>query len=416
MIINCPICLDKNTSDTIKGHLITHGFDDIQTNILLNYDKKLKGLIDNINVRIPDFDKKDQRFILYRLYLISKYKFCTPSSFEYDQLKVGKSIPELVGIYIDIIGCQVYLLNDKIHNGDAQSLGQIFELSVLFEIYNDIKSYLNRLNKSKSEVEVGLEIESFVPYGGVKTIIFSWEHIEFGHKKINVHLSQRPNPIILSIPSSQVLLNPLKEVFFIKRYADKKFNIYFSDAYQIDKNKSSFQQLEDILIAEFENIDHLLKKLEIQDRKKSERISEILVTNKINKKELNNGKHKYITAAGTFLNEGDNVYSIKENNNGKEESVILFEFSRKNHNYVLIENENINRSAHLFRFEKHVSNYVAKLVGFYFSETANKRLLIKDKQVDFKSKILEASETKVLYHSDIKTYKNHLEHSLYILN
>ncbi|MEN5231881.1 hypothetical protein [Sphingobacterium faecium] len=116
------------------------------------------------------------------------------------------------------------------------------------------------------------------------------------------------------------------------------------------------------------------------------------------------------------MSETDNVYSIKENNNGKEESVVLFEFQRKNHNYVLIENENINRSAHLFRFEKHVSNYVAKLVGFYFSETANKRLLIKDKQIDFKSKVLEASETKVLYHSDLKTYKDHLEHSLYILN
>lgn len=415
MIVNCPICLEKNTSDTIKAHFFTHGFDDIQANILLNYDKKLKGLIDNINVRIPSFDKNDQRFILYRLYLISKYKFCTPSSTEYYQLNVGKSISELVGIYIDIVGCQVYLLNDKIQNGNVQSVEYAFELSVLFEIYNDIKSYLNRINENQSEPEVRLDIGNVVSYG-VKNIIFSWEHVEFGDRKININLSHRPNPIILNIPSSQVLLNPLKEVFFMKRYADKKFNIYFSDAYEIDNKKSSFHQLEDILIAEYENIDHLLKKIEIQDRKKSERINEILVNNKINKQELNNGKHKYIIVAGNFLSEGDNVYSIKENNNGKEESVILFEFPRINHNYVLIENENINRSAHLFRFEKHVSNYVAKLAGFYFSETANKRLLIKDKQVDLKSKIIEASETKVLYHSDLKTYKDHLEHSLYILN
>ena len=241
MIVNCPICLEKNTSDTIKDHFFTHGFDDIQANILLNYDKKLKGLIDNINVRIPSFDKDDQRFILYRLYLISKYKFCTPSSTEYNQLKVGKSISELVGIYIDIVGCQVYLLNDKIQNGNVQSVEYAFELSVLFEIYNDIKSYLNRINENHSGSEVVLDIRNVVSYG-VKNIIFSWEHVEFGDKKINVKLSHRPNPIILNIPSSQVLLNPLKEVFFMKRYDDKKFKICFSAAYQIDNNKSSFHQ------------------------------------------------------------------------------------------------------------------------------------------------------------------------------
>src|SRR5690606_23479039 len=118
----------------LLAHMESHGYDPIQVDVLLSYDIAFKGLIDNINLRLPLVDEFDERFILYREFLLSMYRFFTPSLSEFGELKVGKSFLEVTSIYREILGCKIYKIRTKL--GEIRSMSDIdkYEIIVLVEI------------------------------------------------------------------------------------------------------------------------------------------------------------------------------------------------------------------------------------------------------------------------------------------
>src|SRR5690606_15758991 len=118
--------------------------------------------------------------------------------------------------------------------------------------------------------------------------------------------------------------------------------------------------------------------------KAARNLSEPIIINKVERAQFSKNKHEYIQLAVRYCEGDDQVYSIKENYNGTEEGAVIIKYTRFSHIYLLVENENLKRSAHLYTFDKSAKDTVDKIYGFYSSNKENKRGLIKERRIDFK--------------------------------
>lgn len=248
------------------------------------------------------------------------------------------------------------------------------------------------------------------------TVYFSWDNIEFQKGNIIVHIYETNKSYSFKNKFSQVLLNIVKDFFFKIRFPEKLFSINFENSERINLKHSSIYKLEEILKVEQKNISDSLIKYEIRKNREQSK-DEIIHLPKIQLKPTDFKKEKniYIKLAVDSCSTSDNIYSIKENNNGKTEHSLVFEFNRKNHTYVLVENENINRSALLFTFNKKSKDHIEKIYGFFFSEKENKRLLMRKEKDVLKNEFDMALKIRVLNHNNYLKYKEHLMHYLYRL-
>jgi len=108
---NCPICLFKESNKvSLENHIKLHGYDDLQVEIILEYDPKYKGLIENVKYPNLSISQKDVRSADLKKAYKSIYNFLLPTEFEYHQLKVKKSYVDLLLLYKDILSSKLYLL------------------------------------------------------------------------------------------------------------------------------------------------------------------------------------------------------------------------------------------------------------------------------------------------------------------
>ena len=412
---NCPICLYKESNKvSLENHIKLHGYDDLQVEILISYDSKFKGLIDNVNY--PDLStcKKDDRLEDMKNFNKLLFSFLLPSEFEYHQLKIKKSYIELLQLYIDILSSKLYSLKTTIDKEINKNISlEKFSFIALSELYQDQKLFLNSLITKEAEVN-----SSNFPKAKFKNgiIYFSWDNIEFQNGKVLVNIYETNKHYSFKNEYSQVLLNIVKELFFKIRYPEEIFTIHFDSSEKINSNHSTIFKLKDILKVEQKNISDFLINYEInKDEKQSNGNLIQIPKTQLKPTDFKKEKNIYIKLAVNSCLSNDNIYSIKENNNGKTEHSLVFEFIRRNYIYVLVENENMNRSAHLFAFNKISKDHIEKIYGFFFSEKENKRLLMRQEKLVLKKELNTALKIRVLNHNNYEKYKNHLTHYLYML-
>lgn len=409
----CPICLHKEQDKTnLENHIKLHGYDDLQVDILLEYEPKYKGLIDNVNYPDLSFSQNDERCSDLKRAYKSIYNFLIPSEFEHHKLKVKKSYFELLLLYKDILSSKLYLLKTTIDKEIHKKISlQKFSFLALSEQYEDLKTIIKNIQAESTSEKVEFPRAKFK--GG--TVFFSWDNIEFENGKVIVHIYETKKHYSFKNEYSQTLLNIVKDFFFKVRFPDKIFTIHFDKIDLINHKSSTIHKLEEMLKVEQLNITQSIRKLEI--RKEREILDQVLSSDKVLLKpsDFKYEKNKFIKLAVQYCLPQDHIYSIKENNNGKEEHSLVIEYVRKNYTHVLVENENINRSAHLFTFNNDSQDHIEKIYGFFFSDKENKRLLMRQAKVELKQELNTALKIRVLNHNNYQKYKGHLEHYLYML-
>ena len=409
----CPICLNKSTDrDDLEIHVKKHGYDDIQTDILLAYNANHKSLIEN--VQIPDLSicLRDDRYKTINSYFNTIYSFMLPSEFEYDSLLVKKSYHDILALYKDILCARLFDLKLLIDSEPKKSISIYkFEFTSLYELLDD----LLLLKEEAKEIQHQKKFP-FVRIDG-STFYFSWDNIEFENGKVVVHIPNTSKHYTFKNNFASVLYNIINDYFFKVKYKDKYFSIFFENEHQINRTKSSIYQLEELLKLEQINITDSLQKLEIM-KNGLLKIEKTLPLNKykIKKSEYKKfDKNEFIKAAISYCSENDNVFVIQENNNGKLEQNVMIEYIRRNYIHVLVENEELNRSAHLYIFEKNSIDHLQKLYGFYFSDKENKRMHILTNRDVLKEELNAVSRIRVLRHHNMVTYKENIQHYLYML-
>ena len=405
---HCPLCLRKGSYEDLLIHLSQHGYDSVQASVLLSYNKTYKGLIDNIKLAIPEIDHLDERYILYRRYLEEVYRFLKPLISEYEKLNVNKNIIALIGIYRDIIGCKIYALRTRLESSRHVTEIDKYEMVVLHEIYGELLNYQRELaEEDEDSVLYPPAIKKGTNY------YISWDHVDFQEGKVAVTIHELQRKYIFSIPSSQPLLNHIKDEYFKVQFEGQQFVVSFTNNRKEDFARSSVLDIEGLLKANSRSIEDMFKKVELSSNIKALRSSPTIIERSKDKTEFVRDKHEYIKLAVQYCGELDKVYSIRENYNGRNEGAVIIKYQRFNHVYLLVENENLNRSAHLYAFERDSTDDVEKIYGFYLSDRENKRGLIKGRKIDFKKELNTAFNVKTLYHSDFKRYRDHLLEYLY---
>jgi len=407
---HCPICLKKKPRESLLIHLSQHGYDNMQASVLINYNNAYKGLIDHFDLKLPEVDQLDERFLLYNKFLQATYRFFRPLPSEYEKLNIKKSISELINIYREILGCKIYGIKLRLESSKEVTTDiDKYEILVLANIYESLHDYLNELGLVSFKAQ-GLYPKAIEIGNGY---LVNWDHIEFLEGKITVTINEIPINLIFLIPSSQRLLNYIKENYFKIRFKNEQFSIAFINERKVDLRQSTILRVEELIKANSKSIAEILKKAGLKTKTSNDKTDQYIKTILADKSEFAKGKHEYIKLAVGYCCGDDKVYSIKENYNGREEGAIIIEYKRSNHIYILVENENLNRSAHLFSFDKNSTGNVEKVCGFYLSDKENKRGIIKERGIDFKKELDTVFNIKTLYHSDFKKYKDHLLEYLY---
>ncbi|MFB5946721.1 hypothetical protein [Albibacterium profundi] len=406
----CPVCLKGGSYENLLIHLYHHGYDDIQANILLNYDKTYKGLIDHFDLKLPEVDQRDERFIFYSKFLCEMYDFFRPLPSEHANLRVEKDIIELVKVYREVLGCKIFKIKEKLKGSGYVTDIDKYEFIVLSEIYKEVVDYQEQLSQPPS----GSVLYPRAIKRGSEYLV-SWDHIEFKEKKVTVSVHEVDRKSIIDVSSSQELLNYIKEDYFKVRFKGEYFRLNFTDNRKRDLSESTVSDIEDLLRANSKDISKMLKNIRFKG-KPLHGTGEIkpTVVDRGDSRFIKN-KHEYIQLAVSYCRGNDKVYSIKEHYNGREEGAIIIEYKRSNHTYLLVENENKDRSAHLFAFDKKSMNNVEQVCAYYTSDKENKRGLIKGRLIDFKKDFNTSFDVKTLYHSDIEKYKDYLLEYLNII-
>ncbi len=409
----CPICLHKESDRlSLENHVKLHGFDDLQVEVLLEYDPKYKGLIDS--VKYPDLFvcEGDVRCTELKRAYKSIYSFLLPSEFEHHQLKIKKSYLELLLLYKDILSSKLYLLKSIIDKEVGKKISlQKFTFLALLDLYEELKILIYKIQTDSKSSSIVYPSATFKD----GTIFFSWDNIEFENGKVIVHIYETKRHYSFRNEYSQSLLNIVIDFFFKVRFPNKIFTIQFDNVDTINHKLSTIHKLEELLRVERLNISHSIRKLEI--RKERAKLDKALSIVKVQLKpsDFTNEKNKFIRLAVKYCLPQDNIYSIRENNNGREEHSLVIEFVRKNYTHVLVENENLNRSAHLFTFNNDSEDHIEKIYGFFYSDKENKRLLMRQAKEEIKHELNTALKIRVLNHNNYQKYKEHLQHYLYML-
>jgi hypothetical protein len=408
----CPLCLKKEADRlSLENHVKLHGYDDLQVEILLSYDSKFKNLIENAN--FPNYTSciEDERAEVFIKFYKTLYAFLLPSEFEKNQLKIKKSYRELLALYKDILASKLWLLKEAINKGSNKEVSlDKFCLLALSDLYDDVKTLLNNMEEDSQSTNSAYPSAKFKD----GTVYFSWDHIEFDNGKVIVHIYEINRHYSFKNEYSQTLLNIVKEFFFKERFRNMMFTIHFDERDVINHKSSTIHRLEEILKVEQLNISQSIRKLEIR-RERVNLNSDYSNKVQLKPSDFKYEKNKFIKLAVQYCLPQDNIYSIKENNNGKEEHSLVIEFIRRNYVYVLVENENINRSAHLFTFKTNSENHIEKIYGFFFSNKENKRLLMRQAKEELKHELNTALKIRVLNHNNYQKYKENLQHYLYML-
>jgi len=413
MIMICPICLHRESDQlSIENHVKLHGYDDLQLDVLLDYEPKYKGLIDNVNYPDLSYSENDERSADLKRAYKSIFNFLIPSEFEYHKLKVKKSYIELLSLYMDILSSKLYLLKTSIDQEVNKKISlQKFSFLALSDLYEELKTIINNIQAESTSKNIEFPKAKFK--GG--TVFFSWDNIEFENGKVIVHIYETKKHYSFKNKYSQTLLNIVKDFFFKVRFPDKVFSIHFDEMDTINHKSSTIHKLEEMLKVEQLNISQSIRKLEIRKERAKLYNTPTSIRVKLEASDFKNEKNKFIKLAVKSCLTQDNIYSIKENNNGKEEHSLVIEFVRNNYTYVLVENENLNRSAHLFTFHKDSEDHIEKIYGFFFSDKENKRLLMRQAKEELKRELNTALKIRVLNHNNYQKYKDHLQHYLNML-
>src|SRR5690606_5331011 len=172
---HCPICLKQKPYEDLLSHLSQHGYDGIQASILLNYDKTYKGLIDHINLKLPEVDQLDERFVLYKKFLQETYRFFKPLPSEYEKLDVKKNITELISIYREILGCKIFKIKTRFESSEPATDIDKYEIVVLYSIYEELLDYQNELKQDIEPSQIQISCPEAVKRGN--TFYIGWDHI-----------------------------------------------------------------------------------------------------------------------------------------------------------------------------------------------------------------------------------------------
>lgn len=107
----CPICLyNEHDKTSLEKHIKLHGYDDFQIEVLIDYEPKYKGLIDNVTCPDLSISQTDERYIYFNRAYKAVYNFLLPFEFGNHQLKVIKTCIDLLLLYNDILSSKLYLL------------------------------------------------------------------------------------------------------------------------------------------------------------------------------------------------------------------------------------------------------------------------------------------------------------------
>lgn len=406
----CPICLKKEQDlASLEKHLLQHGYDTLQVELILTYNKKYKSLIDHVS--LPDLSMclLDERYKNIKKYFDTIYSFLLPSLLEYKELNVNKTYSEMIELYKDILCSRLYSLKLIMDNEVDKILTMSrFEFTALYELLDDLL-----LLKGEAEELHNRQTLSSVRFEG-KSIYFSWDNIEFQNRKVVVYISEKNKYYSFYLESSSVLWNLVKDYFFKAKYKDRYFSICFKNDQEIDKESSTVCRLEELLKLEQTNITESICKMQLRnDRQLKFENHHPLQKYKIKKDDYPRyAKNDFIKAAISYCSAEDNVFVIQENNNGKTEQNVMIEFVRKKYIHVLVENENTNRSAHLYIFDKTSTDHLERIYGYYFSDKENKRLHIRQNGDILKNQLNTASRIRVFNHKSMTKYKENLQHYL----
>lgn len=375
--MNCLLCGLK-INDIGSHYRKIHNLNDSNIKFILadiNLDKILKH---PIYIPLPNVNFNSQEYISFR----NDYILYTEFIFNESKISILKSYFRLIIRKIE-----------KVEIGIAKAGGGTYvrlkyELKCLLEIKNKLEEKIANNSKGSS---VKNNSDAYINGS-------FWDKVEFDDGLVYINY-EKARKLKLVVPPSSRFLNQLKETYFKKKYST--YEIKFS---LVGKKRiidySGFPSIEEILRLDYREIDDILVKINNEESFANSNCN----STKISKELIS--KNKYIEIAASLLTLSDNIYPIKENNNGKIEESIFFVYYRKVGVYVLIENENEKRSAYLLFFYNFKDEYLELLKGYFESSNIkNKRDKIHKKIVDF-SKTLNTSVFKyILYHYNTEQYK-----------
>jgi hypothetical protein len=272
--------------------------------------------INNINHKCYLFNREFNDF--------AKYKYFESIEFKYSRLQ------KIVNKYLNEIK-----INDQLPE------------KIQLEIYNIETLKINELSKKLANFRLSIPDKKDYIRDNCETFYVTWDDISFVHNKIKIS----PNKAFvqsISMPGSIRIFNEIKIDYFKRRYSKDIYKMIANKGVVLEDISKGVTQIRTLISDHVADLENSKQKIYLNKELTDKELTGKTLQETLLKIAI---KNEYLSLAAKLTTTKDKVFGMIENNNGKEEEVLLFVYQSLSKKLLLWENINPNRAAYLFVIE-----------------------------------------------------------------